>query len=102
MTKHQTCPECRKDFVGPDTNIGYNNCPECHGEIHAECREELAELQRELEQACDRKNIDNNRLRTALQDLLTKSKRILVTNCECGLCEAWRAAQALLDGEGGT
>lgn len=43
MTKHQTCPECKYDFVGPDANIGQNLCDSCSRPHDWECREELAE-----------------------------------------------------------
>ena len=33
MSKHQTCRECHRDFVGPDTNINENYCPECAKEV---------------------------------------------------------------------
>ncbi len=29
MTKHQACPRCHKDFVGPDSHIGENICGGC-------------------------------------------------------------------------
>ena len=29
MSKHQTCPRCHKDFVGPDSHIGENICGNC-------------------------------------------------------------------------
>ena len=47
MSKHQTCAECRRSFVGPDTGIGDNLCDSCAQELHAECRQALAELQEE-------------------------------------------------------
>ena len=33
MSKHQKCPRCGFDFVGPDYDIGENLCPECEDEI---------------------------------------------------------------------
>lgn len=33
MTKHQACKECHRDFVGPDSDIGFNYCIECSDEI---------------------------------------------------------------------
>lgn len=33
MSKHQNCPRCGFDFVGPDDNIGENLCPDCEDEI---------------------------------------------------------------------
>ena len=29
MSKHQTCPRCHGDFVGPDSHIGENICSGC-------------------------------------------------------------------------
>ncbi len=44
MTKHQACPQCHFDFVGPDSNIGENLCPTCEDGVHGECHAELALL----------------------------------------------------------
>ena len=43
MSKHQTCPNCHSDFVGPDSNIGENLC--MHSHIHADCDRELSAFQ---------------------------------------------------------
>jgi len=48
MSKHQSCRECRRDFVGPDSNIHENLCDECDDEIHGECHTEIAELESQL------------------------------------------------------
>jgi hypothetical protein len=29
MPSHQTCSKCGSSFVGPDCNIGSNQCPAC-------------------------------------------------------------------------
>ncbi len=36
MSKHQACIDCRRDFVGPDSDIGNNYCPECEQAIFGE------------------------------------------------------------------
>ena len=46
MSKHQSCRNCHRDFVGPDSGIGENLCPECDAEIHSECRVADAEDKR--------------------------------------------------------
>ena len=45
MSKHQSCRECRRDFIGPDGNIPDNLCPECDEVIHADCHEEILQLE---------------------------------------------------------
>ena len=50
MSKHQTCKECRCDFVGPDSNINDNLCELCGQELHGECQAELAEYAAVLRQ----------------------------------------------------
>lgn len=39
MSKHQTCKTCSRAFVGPDLDIGENNCSECDEDIHQDCIE---------------------------------------------------------------
>ena len=43
MSKHQTCMNCRRNFVGPDSNINNNVCPECHSVIHEDCETQISE-----------------------------------------------------------
>lgn len=45
MTKHQACAKCIRQFVGPDSNIGDNLCPDCDYEVHCKCDEKIAELE---------------------------------------------------------
>ena len=48
MSKHQTCPQCHSDFVGPDTGIGNNLCRTCDNELHSQCHDEISGLCRQL------------------------------------------------------
>lgn len=48
MTKHQACAKCIRQFVGPDSNIGDNLCPDCDYEVHCKCDEKIVELEKQL------------------------------------------------------
>ncbi len=48
MTKHQSCAKCIRQFVGPDSGIGDNLCPDCDYEVHCKCEERIAELEKQL------------------------------------------------------
>lgn len=53
MSKHQSCMNCRSDFVGPDSNIGNKLCPDCDNQPWVEdkiteLRAENASLRRTL------------------------------------------------------
>ncbi len=45
MSKHQSCSNCNRDFVGPDLNINENLCPDCEKIIHGDCLEQIEQLQ---------------------------------------------------------
>jgi len=47
MSKHQVCPNCHSDFVGPDSNINHNLCRDCDEMIHVDCHKQITELQAE-------------------------------------------------------
>ena len=68
MSKHQTCPKCHSGFVGPDSNINENLCPECYDEVHKECKAEIESLQ-----------IENAKLKNLLErgiDILEAWKKL--------------------------
>ena len=52
--KHQSCKECRRDFVGTDLNIGENLCEECDGMLHEGCRAQIIILDNEVEELKDK------------------------------------------------
>ena len=47
MSKHQVCPNCHSDFVGPDSNINHNLCRDCDEMIHVDCHKQITQLQAE-------------------------------------------------------
>lgn len=49
MSKHQSCFGCHRQFVGPDSDINFNYCPDCASEIHKDCYAETEALQARLQ-----------------------------------------------------
>ena len=47
MSKHQVCPKCHSSFVGPDSNINENLCPECEKDLITKARELTEESESE-------------------------------------------------------
>lgn len=45
MSKHQTCKNCKRDFVGPDSNINENLCNECEEEIYGAYLKHISNLE---------------------------------------------------------
>ncbi len=48
MSKHQTCEECKCDFIGPDRNVGDNLCEDCYVERHNPCLFAIEQLKEQL------------------------------------------------------
>ncbi len=51
MSKHQSCKECNRDFVGPDSNIGDKYCPECDPCVECEQHRDLQAENKRLRDA---------------------------------------------------
>lgn len=78
MSKHQSCRECRRDFVGPDCNIGSNLCAGCEVE-QPQDGDEITTLHRQLTQAqaaLAAKEGENSRLTTVELEWLAERKAI--------------------------
>lgn len=75
MSKHQACAICKRDFPGPDCDIGENLCQDCMDEVHGECRTEIHRLSGEnvrLEDKLSEKDSDISTLTAERDDLLQK------------------------------
>ena len=76
MSKHQSCYKCRCDFVGPDSNIGFNLCDECYNDVYSDKDKTIAEQAELIERLESKGKAKSERIAKGITLLERAVKRI--------------------------
>jgi len=95
MSKHQVCPNCHSDFVGPDSNINHNLCRDCDEMIHVDCHKQITELEAENKRLIEEYGEATDTIQDMIDVLKDTKKRLEKSRCPHAIAAGAWLEQAL-------